>query len=247
VYGLTKYYHWRKFNACHQSMRVVWDKIETLINLPKSIAYTRCCRWRRTNAFDPTSHHAIIHYNLTIPVKMSGVVSYFETQTPKPWDIDSLKQIVLTSNTYWESFSETVPSSEVRNSIYVSSFFTQVSYGRLVPSTYRRTLIPELLDDNELSERVLACVHESSTFNDTPIEYINYTPSNDGAIDSDDSTTKRNPWLNAIELSKRWGISIQTAAATLDASTQTAFKNIFSPSERKVRKRRPWLESPSIK
>jgi hypothetical protein len=117
--------------------------------------------------FEPKSQHAIIHHGLTIPLDMSGVVSYFETRAPKPWKIDSLKQIVLTSDTDWESFSETVPSSEVRNPIYVSSLSTQVSHGPLVPSAYQSTLRPEFLDDNELSEQVLAfiwrqcfgCVH----------------------------------------------------------------------------------------
>jgi hypothetical protein len=109
--------------------------------------------------FDQKNQHEIIHHDLTIPLEMSGVVSYFETRVPKPWEIDSLKQIILTSDTDWESLSETVPSSEVRNRIYDSSLSTQVSYGPLVPSTHRSTLVPELLDDNELSKRVLVCVH----------------------------------------------------------------------------------------
>jgi hypothetical protein len=125
VYDLDKPYHWRKFNACHQTMRVHQDTIETLINLTKSIAWTRCVVDNVPTQFDLKSQHAIIHHDLTTPLEMSGVVSYFETRTPKPWEIYSLKTIVLTSDTDWESFSESLPSSEVRSPIYVSSLSTQ--------------------------------------------------------------------------------------------------------------------------
>jgi hypothetical protein len=49
--------------------------------------------------FDAKSQHAIIHHKLTIPLDMSVVVSNFETQAPKPWEINSLKQSVLTLDT----------------------------------------------------------------------------------------------------------------------------------------------------
>jgi hypothetical protein len=42
-------------------------------------------------------------------------------------------------------------------------------------------------------------------------------------------------------------ISLEAAKATIDASTQAAVRNIFSPSKWKVRKKAPWLEFPLIK
>jgi hypothetical protein len=61
------------------------------------------------------------------------------------------------------------------------------------------------------------------------------------------STNDRKSTLTPIALSKRWGITLEAATATLNVSTQTAVRNIFSPSERKVRLKAPWLEFPSIK
>jgi hypothetical protein len=40
---------------------------------------------------------------------------------------------------------------------------------------------------------------------------------------------------------------LQAAAATLEATTQTAVRDIYAPSERKVRLKAPWLHFPSIK
>jgi hypothetical protein len=47
-------------------------------------------------------------------------------------------------------------------------------------------------------------------------------------------------------LSKRWGISLETAKRTLEVTTQSAIRNIFAPAERKIRKPAPWLHFPSI-
>jgi hypothetical protein len=112
---------------------------------------------------------------------------------------------------------------------------------------YRSTLMPELLDDNKFLKGVLTCVRVSSTFNDSITNTIDFIPSKDGVNVKIVSTTKRKPGLNAIGVSKRWGISMESAAATIDASTQTDLRYICSPLERKVRKKCPWLEFPSIR
>jgi hypothetical protein len=50
-----------------------------------------------------------------------------------------------------------------------------------------------------------------------------------------------------VALAKRWGISLEQAKATLKCSTQTAVRNILTPSEWKVRLKAPWLNFPSVK
>lgn len=95
---------------------------------------------------------------------MSVVVSCFESREPKPWELDTLKQIVITSDMDWVSFSESVTSSEIQNPIHISILTTHAIHSPLVPSVYGSTLMPELLDDHEFSERVNACVRVSSSF-----------------------------------------------------------------------------------
>jgi hypothetical protein len=115
--------------------------------------------------FNPTSKHAIIHHDLTISLDMLGFVSYFESRSPKSSEIDTLQQIVLTSDTDWATFSESAPSSHIRHPIYVSSLSTQVSHGPIISSIYRNTSMPEIFDDHDLSACIDACVRVSSTYN----------------------------------------------------------------------------------
>jgi hypothetical protein len=48
-------------------------------------------------------------------------------------------------------------------------------------------------------------------------------------------------------LSKQWNIGLDKAAKTLSVTTQAGARNVLLPSERKVRKKAPWLKFPSIK
>jgi hypothetical protein len=47
-------------------------------------------------------------------------------------------------------------------------------------------------------------------------------------------------------LAKRWGIGLLAAKNTIDDTTQTGMRNVLAPAERKVRKKAPWLKSPSL-
>jgi hypothetical protein len=57
---------------------------------------------------------------------------------------------------------------------------------------------------------------------------------------------ERKSLLTAVALLKRWIITLEAATATIDAK-EAGVRNVFSLSERKVRKKAPWLEFPSIK
>jgi hypothetical protein len=47
--------------------------------------------------FDSTSPHSIVHAEVTIPVELSGVVSFFETRLPRLDEIDALPHIQFTA------------------------------------------------------------------------------------------------------------------------------------------------------
>jgi hypothetical protein len=97
---------------------------------------------------------------------------------------------------------------------------------------------------------VIAAVQVSATYTKCPtpvIDPINIDPADRTANVLVDSTNERKSFLTPIALSKRWGITLDASKATIDVSTQTAVRNIFAPLERKVRKKAPWLEFPSVK
>ena len=48
-------------------------------------------------------------------------------------------------------------------------------------------------------------------------------------------------------LSRRWNIGLEKAQDTLRVTTQAGVRNVLVPSERKVRKKAPWLKFPAVK
>lgn len=48
-------------------------------------------------------------------------------------------------------------------------------------------------------------------------------------------------------LARRWNIGLAAAKRTLRVTTQAGVRNVLAPSERKVRKKAPWLKFPSFK
>ena len=59
-------------------------------------------------------------------------------------------------------------------------------------------------------------------------------------------SSKRKPKTTPEELSKKWCIGLDTANKTLRCTTQSGMRNIFVPSDRKVRMKAQWLKYPSI-
>jgi hypothetical protein len=77
--------------------------------------------------FDRKSKHAIVHEELLIPLKISGVIPYFDSRLPQEHEIDSLPHIHLTAPADWQQFSTTIADSEPRTPIALPSLSTQPS------------------------------------------------------------------------------------------------------------------------
>jgi hypothetical protein len=60
------------------------------------------------------------------------------------------------------------------------------------------------------------------------------------------SSSTRKPKITPHDLSRKWCIGLETAKKTIQVTTQSGIRNIFAPSERKVRFKAPWLKFPSI-
>jgi len=54
------------------------------------------------------------------------------------------------------------------------------------------------------------------------------------------------PKITPQDLSKSWGIGLNIAKKTLQVTTQAGLRNIYAPSERKVRLKAPWLKFPAL-
>jgi hypothetical protein len=112
--------------------------------------------------------------------------------------------------------------------------------------------IPELQEGDLTYHRTISTVQVTATYTvddtaDIPVDPTETTTDNQISFSSVKLNDPITHLRTRITLSKRWGIPLDVATATLACSTQTAVRNVFSLSERKVRKKAPWLQFPSIK
>ncbi len=65
--------------------------------------------------------------NLTIPLKLNGIISYFEGRTPTINEVENCPHIILTSAEEWNPYSShfTNRESEVVNTIKISAIYTE--------------------------------------------------------------------------------------------------------------------------
>jgi hypothetical protein len=197
--------------------------------------------------FDATSKHSIITTDLTIPLDMLGVVSFFDSSLPQPGDLDTLPWVTLTAPANWVDHASTLPTNERRVPDRISLLSSQVTYQptQLEPLHIDRS-ISHLMEDDTYYNATIASVNIESTY--TLPDSLPTINESDTFISADALHTHNSrSVLDHVALAERWGISLEQAKATLKCSTQTALRNILTPSERKVQLKAPWLNFPSIK
>ena len=211
---------------------------------------------------------------LRIPLHLKGIISSFHSHRPTPNDLISLPEITLTSDTSWDPSSNHFAEAEasicsIRTLAYAADADT-----RAIAALRRLDNPPIMLQEDEgetlLYDRLVAAVCIAS--DDLPgmgtsghtdpdiyddmaqrISAVETTPTNGltgvgiGAL----RTAERRTTITPQMLSRRWGIGLETAkdtlrATTLRATTQSGIRNVLAPSERKVRKKAPWLKFPAV-
>jgi hypothetical protein len=154
------------------------------------------------------STHSIIveEENFKIPLKLHGIMSYFDVRTPTEEELQNCPHIDFTSySEEWEPYSSTFSNMEA--SIAQKDASNIQSY-----HTY----------------------HHNSNQGNQGIEYEDY-PDQIMRQLSATTTTKKQLFIKAYELSKQWMISLQNAEKTVKATTQSFIRNAVHPIERKFR------------
>ena len=222
--------------------------------------------------FDPSSTHSL-HVTdedgttTQIPLDMRESFSGFDSRKPTKKELDTLPYIVLTGTT-WDPrsthLSETeasISATSVRQSDpdeaetrYVSSLLQQPMELSIDDKTHGlyEALIQQVTvtTDEELRQ---TCAVESSVdptsviqfddeilFQDDPISPP--TPSIISGVTIQGEKAKVTP----KDLATAWGIGLSTAKRTIRVTTQAGLRNIYAPSERKVRLKAPWLKFPAL-
>jgi hypothetical protein len=203
--------------------------------------------------FDATSKHSITTTDLTIPLDLLGVVSFFYTSFPQPGDFDTLPWVTLTAPANWVDYASTLSINERRVPDRISLLSSQITYqpAQLEPLHIDHSIC-HLMEDDTYYNATIASINIESTYT-----IANALPTIDetedfisadanfliGALQPQNSRSA----LDHVALAKRWGITLEQAKATLNSSTQTAVRNILTPSERKVRLKAPRLNFPLVK
>jgi hypothetical protein len=175
-----------------------------------------------------TATHSVYVPNadLRIPLCMKGVISYFTTRTPTSQELESCTWIMLTSENDWDPHSDSFLLNELAHE----------NDNTLQPRVQEdRTLLPIQSEvcDNGMLQASLAAV--SSTYSHDLFhlllrDKVNATHTCQISVTS---TTNRNSVITKEYLSQLWGISLNTAAQTLQVTTQKGIKNAIHPIVRR--------------
>jgi hypothetical protein len=199
--------------------------------------------------FDPASTHLIYDpaSGIRIPLDLNGVISYFPTYAPTLEEANLMKSIALTSTANWTAVSAAFPDQQS-----ISNFEAAVPYHpsqHMFMIEHDYTLL-ETSNDCDLHARLVAAVNvHPHQHSDLALEVDKMVyPNVDGCIAiSALSTEERCSVLSPEVLAKRWGIGLNSAKAKLLNTTQDGVRNVYLPSERKTRKKTPWMHFPSFK
>ena len=226
--------------------------------------------------FDRRSTHSIRVPDcddLTIPLELNGIMSCFATYAPTPDEMENLPRVVMTSSARWRPNSKSFADAEENLRIIAGTMtickgdpncLAASAVPRMIAAatSYRTLMENNNLDihrhdnygeDDDLYHRLIKTVHVASDdmTGDGLSGHIDndvYTTSEEvkriSAIKSDKD---RRSTITPELLSRRWCISLPKAAKTLAVTTQAGVRNVLTPSERKVRKKAPWLKFPNVK
>jgi hypothetical protein len=124
----------------------------------------------------------------------------------------------------------------------------QISAARAV---YNATMTQPPYDEDDMASLMIAQVkvaaddHDGDGLTGRRDEII-FPPNEDRTRIYALSTTKKRSALTPEILSRRWGIGLDTAKKTLQATTQAGVRNVLAPGERKVCQRLDHLKFPNL-
>ena len=217
--------------------------------------------------FDPRSTHSITTQDkaIRIPLQLHGIISAFDSRKPTQDDIANLERITLTGTAPWNPYAMQLPEDTPLAASQVKTEWTPLDQERFISALHINSLIPlDVIqgDDDEFHKRLISSVNVTDdiclkqeistvTTTDSPqalgedilFQPMPEDPPKVAAI----STAKPKSVITPEELSRKWNIGIKTAKRTLQVTTQAGLRNIYLPTDRKVRLKAPWLKFPSIK
>jgi len=158
--------------------------------------------------------------NVTIPLSLKGVTSYFSTRTPTVHELETCKWIILSNEYNWDPHSDFFSSQE--------DHFQELE--EHTQNNIRDRRIYEIRTKN----------HKITANYDNDFGSIS-SALDDSYIIAATNTSTREYELNAEALSKKWCIGLDAARKTLRCTTQKGIRNTLYPIERRFRTKQAQL------
>jgi hypothetical protein len=167
------------------------------------------------------SNHAISvpEQGVTIPLKMAGTMSVFDSRTPTQEELESCMWVHLTGDKIWDPKSETFATEEEK-----------IEY--LEDSVFKRR-------DRQLMTLSRNLVHISEAFDDSAFLHHDR---NVQVVHSD----RHKPVITGEILAKRWGIGLDSALKTIQVTTQRGIRNVTGPLERRLKTKQAHSRYPHL-
>jgi len=219
--------------------------------------------------FDRNSTHSIRipdAKNLIIPLELNGIMSCFPTRTPSADELENLPRVMMTSAAAWKPHSNSFADAEesfreiamvsIRtgdpNAMAASAAPRMIAAAMKYRTAFCNTELEINRSEDDLYDRLVSAVQVASDDVDGNglsghVDKDVYPYSDEIRKISALKTTESRSTITPELLAKRWCIGLPKASQTLKVTTQAGVRNVLVPSERKVRKKAPWLKFPNVK
>jgi hypothetical protein len=183
--------------------------------------------------------------NITIPLELTGVVSYFSSHKPSAEELENCRRITLSSDVPWDPNNpswekqERAMDQQMRVSEVIRNGDRDPDVTHVDGEETHFVLIPdppELLDEDEFAERIVQSVNVAGDdWNGDGLDgYENRDlfclTDMDRFVFSLSVDDKRNVITKEI-LARRWGIGLDAAHKTLKSTTQRGIRTFLHPTD----------------
>jgi hypothetical protein len=212
--------------------------------------------------YDSESSHAITTVEgRVLPMFIHGVFSYLPTRLPTDVELSSdCERIELTSDKPWTPYSTDLAEEErLAKDRQVSEIGIDIAVEETELPVYPMPLDFEYQEEQAQEEQDPKEQHpeeqhqeeqhpEETDPTDVTTESNEFAEVIERSVNiSSAQTGDRASVIAAKDISRRWGISLETANRTLRTTTQRAVIHVKHPTERRVRTRHAHMNYPSLK
>ena len=218
--------------------------------------------------FNKQSTHSIYmpEVELSIPLEMRGVISYFESHKPSEDELENCRRIVMTSDVSWNPYDESFETQERAANQHAAiadeagvetARVSEVDRnGDIKCGTRTKFAVipdpPELLSDEAFVERLVASVNIASDdlYGDGMDGYRDqelFQVSSATREVFEMSRSEKKSVVTKEVLARRWGIGLDTAHRTLKQTTLRGVRSVILPTDRRVSTWKPHLVFPTMR